>query len=337
MDRHSLERVAARGILFALLLAAAPRANPQQIAQEAGPRPSRIASLQLQPEVSIQLKQAIAQHQYNTAETLLLPTIAQCHHNTQKVRLLRFIGVVYYLDDDYLHAAVAWEKSTAIAPLPPTLRFSLAMAYIQLHRPDWARKSIQDLARQYPQNALFPYWLGRLDYDAHRYKEAIVHFQHAVDLAPSMARAWNNLGLCSYYLNQNATAIVDYEKAIRLNTQAGHPSPWPYLNLAVTQQLLNQVDSAETNLAKSIRLDPKIPSAHLYLGNLLEHQGKLTQATLEYQRAAHLDASYPEPHFALARVYQRQGKDRLAKEQVKLYLKLRKLQSSNRLSHLSSR
>lgn len=319
--------------MLALFFSLVQYARPQQTLPRPKPDTSRIEALQLSPAIATQLKEAISAHRYTTAEKLLLPAITQCREKARKVRLLEFIGGIYYLDSDYLHAAVAWNKSAAIAPLPPTLQFSLAMAYIQLHRLDWARKSLQSLAGQYPKNALYPYWLGRLDYVSHRYDKAIRRFQQSIKLAPGMAQAYNNLGLCYYYLNQNTKAIRNYKKAIQLNIQSGHPSAWPYLNLAITQQFLNQLTAAETNLKESIRLNPKLPSAYFYLGNILEHQGKLRPALLEYQHSVRLDKTYPQPHFALARVYRRLGEKNLAHTQVQLYLKLRREQASSHSPH----
>ncbi len=105
-------------------------------------------------------------------------------------------------------------------------------------------------------NAIYPYWLGRLDYDGHEYNRAIRDFQQAIALDPRMARAYDNLGLCYYYQNQNDLAVQNYEKAIELDRGSAHPSAWPYLNLAITQQFLNRLADAEKNLREAIRLDP---------------------------------------------------------------------------------
>ena len=114
------------------------------------------------------------------------------------------------------------------------------MAYIRMSHPDWARPVLESLAAQNEKEALYPYWLGRLDYDGHLYNNAIRHFQHAIELDPAMARAYDNLGLCYYYQNQNELAVKSYEKAIELGRGSEHPSAWPYLNLAITQQFLNR-------------------------------------------------------------------------------------------------
>ena len=94
------------------------------------------------------------------------------------------------------------------------------MAYIRTAHPDWARPVLESLAAQNDKEALYPYWLGRLDYDGHQYNNAIRHFQHAIELNPNMARAYDNLGLCYYYQNQNDQAVTNYEKAIELGRES---------------------------------------------------------------------------------------------------------------------
>jgi tetratricopeptide (TPR) repeat protein len=295
---------------------------PVSLPQVSLPQASLIASLQLAPDAANQLQHAVDAHEYIAAEKLLLAEIDRDPHSARAARLLAFTGTVYFLNQDYMNAAVAWKKSEAIAPLDPKLRFSQAMAYIRIGHSDWARTVLQSLAAQDEKDALYPYWMGRLDYDGHEYNGAIGNFERAIALDPRMARAYDNLGLCYYYENQNELAIANYEKAIELDRGTEHPSPWPYLNLAITQQFLNRPAEAEKNLREAIRLDPGFAKAHFQLGTVLEDQQKPEAARDELKEAARLDAAYAEPHMALARVYRKLGQDELAREEVTTYLRL---------------
>ncbi len=293
-------------------------------AQTASPAQSfsQVDALALPPVAASQLKQALEAHDYIAAEKLLLAKISDAPHSPEAARLLQFLGGVYFLDHDAFHAAVAWNKAKAIAPLPPTLGFSLAMAYIRIGHPDWARKQLQALAEADGKNALYPYWLGRLDYDAHHYDSAILQFQKAIQLAPDMASAYNNLGLCYYRQRQNRLAVVNYQKAIDLNLKSSHPDAWPYLNLAITERALDQRIQAEAHLREAIRLDPNLAPAHFQLGNILEYSGQMTDAVSEFETAARLDADYAEPHYALARIYKKLGDAAASKREVETYIRI---------------
>jgi Flp pilus assembly protein TadD len=294
-----------------------------QTHEDAAPHLSAAASLGIPAPRAAEIQKAIDAHDYLTAEKILLAEIDRDPHSLSAARLLTLAGTVYFLNHDYLNAAIAWKKSDAIAPLDPSLRFSLAMAYIRINHSDWARPVLESLAQQSPRDALFPYWLGRLDYDAQQYNEAIHHFQHAIELNPTMARAYDNLGLCYYYENQNALAIENYNKAIELDRGSQHPSPWPYLNLAITQKFLNQISSAEANLRKALHLDPSLAPAHFQLGTVLEDLGKLDDAVVELREAVRLDPAHPEPHIILARIYHKLGNQQAAHDEVKIYQQLR--------------
>lgn len=283
---------------------------------------SQVDSLGLPPTSASRLKQALKSHDYIAAEKLLLTTISEGPHSPEAARLLQFLGGVYFLDHDAWHAAIAWNKAKAIAPLPAALSFSLAMAYIRAGHPDWARNQLQALVAEDSKNALYPYWLGRLDYDAHHYDNAILQFERATQLAPDMAQAYDNLGLCYYRQGQNHLAVVNYQKAIDLNLKLGHPDAWPYLNLAITERSLNQRSKAEAHLHEAIRLNPDFALAHFQLGNLLEDSGQTEDAICELQAAARLDPGYAEPHFALARIYRKLGKSTESKQEVEAYLRL---------------
>jgi tetratricopeptide (TPR) repeat protein len=322
-----MHRATARGFPVALAAACLALVGARMPAQsprdEVAPPETSIASLQLAPDVAERLQRAMSGQDYLTAEKLLLAEIDREGHSARAARLLAYAGAVYFRNRDYMNASIAWKKSEAIAPLEGNLRFCMAMAFIQIGHADWARGELQSLAGQNAKDAIFPYWLGRLSYDGHEYEKAIAYFQRAIELDPRMARAYDNLGLCYYYENQNDSAVSQFEKAIELEQGSAHPSPWPYLNLAVTQQFLNQPGKAEKNLREAIRLDAKLAKAHFQLGTVLEDTGRAEEALKELGEAARLEGEYPEPHMAMARILHKLGREDEAKQEVEAYRKLR--------------
>ena len=308
------------GLLLVFLIT--PHARSQTAADEPVRSLSPIASLGLTGEKASQLRQAVDARDYPAAERLLLNEIEPDPHSPRAAQLLAFAGRVYFLDQDYLNAAIAWKKSDAIVPLTPSLQFSLAMVYIRLAHPDWARGILQSLAAKDKNKALYPYWLGRLEYDAQHYKEAMAHFRQAIALDSGMARAYDNLGLCYFYQNENELAVENYEKAIDLDRNSPHPSAWPYLNLAITLQFLNRLDEAEANLRRAIRLEPHFAQGHYQLGSVLEDLGRAEDAIIELRESARLDPNYAEPHFALARILHKLDKKPAAQEELRTYRSL---------------
>ncbi len=265
---------------------------------------------------------AIAAHDYVAAEKVLIDAIERAPRSPHAASLLAYLGSVYFLNQDYLNAAVAWKKADAITPLASGLRFSLAMSYIRIGHADWARPVLTLLSAQEPRKALYPYWLGRLDYDAHLYPEATRGFQRAISLDPTMARAYDNLGLCYFYQNQNALALENFNQAIDLDRKEQHPAAWPFVNRAATLEFLGRALEAEADLREALRIDPQVAQAHYLLGNLLQKKGALESAVQEELTAARLDAQYAEPHVALSRLYNQMGRKAASDKELKIYLSL---------------
>jgi tetratricopeptide (TPR) repeat protein len=207
-----------------------------------------------------------------------------------------------------LNAAIAWKKSEAIAPLAEESHFTLAMAYVKLRRPEWARPELQKLSESHPQTALYAYWLARLDYDEQKYQEVIAQLQKVTLLDPKMTRAYDLLGLCYDYLGRVQDAISTFNHAVQLNRLETKPSPWPNLDMAITQMEANDLVGAEANLHEAISYDPQLAKAHYQLGRVLEKQKKFPEAVASLNTSASLDPSYPDPHYLLGRIYKRLGK-----------------------------
>src|SRR6266576_2020256 len=284
---------------------------------------SGLAGLQLEPSRSTELESALNRRDYKRAETILLEETQREPKSARTAKLYTLVGHILFLDGQYLNSAIAWKKAEAIASLDDQSRFSLAMAYLRLNRPDWGRDELQRLSQGDPQNPLYLYWLAKLDYDARAYTAAISRLRRVIELDPNMMRAYNNLGLCYDSLGQFDEAIRSFTRAIELNRRQEQPSAWPALNLAASLISLNRLDEAVARLHEALSYNPKFPQAHYQLGLVLEKERKFEEAIAPLQRAIELDPLYPEPHYTLGRIYQRQGKREEAQEQIEKFKQLR--------------
>jgi tetratricopeptide (TPR) repeat protein len=315
---------------LALCLALAGRAQIRALQQD-DPSPSvtrDFSSLQLDPARRADLESAINARDYKRAETILVEETERDPKSPRAAELLVMAGSIFFLDGNYLNSAIAWKRAEAITPLDERSRFTLAMAYVKLNRRDWARPELDKLAKLHPQNALYHYWLARLDYDAQNYTAAIVRLQKVVALDPGMMRGYDTLGLCYDYLGQFDEAIKNYNRAIDLNRLQPQPSPWPHVNLAVALISVNRLTEAETSLREALSYDAKLPQAHYHLGRVFEMQGRLPEAVPELHQAGVLDSTYPEPHFLLGRIYHRLGEMQRAQEEIAHYQELKRAASS---------
>jgi tetratricopeptide (TPR) repeat protein len=303
-------------------------ATPARGAQEHNPlaaNPSYdLSQLQLTGELRAELSDALNRREYKRAESILVEEAERDPKSPRAAQLLVCAAGIFFLDGQYLNAAISWKKADAIVPLDDRSRFTLAMAYIKLDRRDWARQELEKLRAAQPQNPLYLYWLARLDYDAQNYAAAIKGLKEVIQLDPKMMRAYDTMGLCYDYLGQFDEAIRYYERAVALNRSERQPSPWPHLDLAMSLVYVNELPEAENSLREALRYDPKLAQARYQLGRVLEMQGKYQAAVPELKEAIQDDPAFPEPHYLLGRIYQRLGDLELAQNEIRLYQELKK-------------
>ena len=278
-------------------------------------------------ERSARIAGALRAGDYERAETLLVE-VAEA--NPRSVEALRLLGGVFFLRGRPLNAAVALKKAEAMAPLDERSRFTLAMAYVALGHRDWARPELAKLAGAAPANPLYPYWIGRLDFDDQQYATAVKSLLRAVELDPRFVRAYDSLGLCYEWLGRFDEAVRSYEEAIRLNGEQPTKSPWPPLNLGLLLARLDRLDDAEVRFRESIACDPGFALAHYQLGLTLEKKGRATEALAEIEEAARLDPASAEAPYALARLYRRSGDTAKADRALQRFQEMKKAKDAEK-------
>jgi len=275
-----------------------------------------------------QLNNALRTRNFKKAEGLLIDEINLNPKSAYARNCLLQAANIFFLDNDPLNAAIAWSKADTIAPLDERNRFSLAMAEVRLNHPAWARIQLERVEQANPKNALYQYWLGRLDYDAQQYDSAIDRLDKAIQLDPGLARAYDTLGLCYDYEAKLDRARASFQHAVALNEKLTHPSPWPHLDYAILLRETNDLAEAERQLHQALGYDDRFAPAYYHLGLLQEIQSRYPEAIQSLEKAAALDLVYPEPHFALARIFSKTGRKEEAKRQVETYRQLKQSKAS---------
>ncbi len=191
-------------------------------------------SFDLTPEKVSHLKAAVAAHDYVAAEELLLKEIEPDPHSPRAARLLAYLGSVYFLNHDYLNAAIAWKKSDAIAPLGPDLQFSAGDGV----HPDFASglgaagARITFCSRHQKRTVPLLARAGSIT------TPNIIRRRPTASSRPSYwIQPWRvlttTLASATSIKTRMTLAVKNFNRAIELDRNALHPSPWPYLNLAV--------------------------------------------------------------------------------------------------------
>ena len=246
---------------------------------------------------------ALANQDYARVEQILTGVTPATRSESSELLALR--GAVEFLDSNMNAAARDFERASELGPLKDADAFTFAMALVNLGNEARARALLTGLAEKYPAQAIYIYWLGRLDYSQRRYQEAIDKLRRASELDSDSARIWDSLGLAFDMQGLMDQALEAFQKAAALNRALAHPSPWPPHDLGFLLLRMDHAQEAEALLREALRYDPHLAQAHYHLGRTLEKEGRETGAVEEYRSAISADTVSADACYSLAVLYRK--------------------------------
>ena len=116
--------------------------------------------------------------------------------------------------------------------------------------------------------------LGGYLYNKGRIKEALEHYQKAIQLDPNYAEAQNNLGAALAAEGRLDEAIENYHKAIQIRPNFAYALN----NLGMALAARGQFDEAIVNYRKAIQISPNYADALDNLGAALTVKGQFDEA-----------------------------------------------------------
>ncbi|MFL6354925.1 MAG: tetratricopeptide repeat protein [Bryobacteraceae bacterium] len=273
---------------------------------------------------------ALADKNFAQVEAMLAQSRAPT--DAARAELLSLQGAVRFLDGKMSAAVEAFTEAAKLSPLSDNDTFTLAMAFVNLADDTHARALLDGLTKKRPDRPIFVYWLGRLDYDQRRYKEAVGELEKAAELDPKSARVWDSLGLAFDMQGQLEQALATFEKAVSLNRDQTHPSPWPPHDLGYLLLRMDKPEAAETALRESVQYDSKLAQAHYHLARTLEKLGKETEAIEEYVTAVSSDTVASDACYSLAMLYRKLHRDAEANAMFAEYRKRKQAVTTSELT-----
>ena len=279
----------------------------------------------LNPAVARDIQSDLSRKDYPEAEVKM---IRQIEKMARPRVLLETLGDVFFLDSNYLEAAIAYKKAESYGPLSEDARFTMAMSYIELKRGSWARNELLFLTKEKPGQALYRYWLGRLDYDDQKFADGIANFNRAIDADGSFVRAYDGRGLCEEAIGTLDSAEQSYKRANALNREQASRYASPALDYGTMLAKFRRYREATTLLKEALTIDPSLAKAHYELGRVDEQSSRIEAAAKNLKEAARLDPNDPSPVYALFRLYTKMGKKELAAAMMVRFRQLKAHSSS---------
>ena len=151
-----------------------------------------------------------------------------------------------------------------------------------------------------------------------KYEEGLAHLQKSVEIYPSYAEAYNEMGLIHRRQDQAGPAEEMFRKAI----EADPKWVYSYLNLASLQLNKNQYSELLQTSRRVLQLNGTLAPAHYFSAVAHASMGNLAEAEKDALAADSGEGNkVPQVHWLLGRLYEARGAKAEAVARYKMYLK----------------
>jgi tetratricopeptide (TPR) repeat protein len=160
-----------------------------------------------------------------------------------------------------------------------------------------------------------------------KYDDAVKALLAAADLDPTDARCY--LFLSKAYgnsPNQTEEVIQRFRRYAELESSNALAQYYYAMSLwkgKRAEDASPDFEKVESLLQKSVKLDEKLPEAHVQLGNLYADRHEYARSIPEYLRALELDPNLSDAHYRLGQDYVHSGQKDRAQAEFDVYQKLR--------------
>ena len=169
---------------------------------------------------------------------------------------------------------------------------------------DRRRHSVTTRELAIPERALRDYVDAQRDLEKRDVEAAEKHLEHAVELAPRFANAWNTLGTIAYQTRRFPLAEQRFRQSLKQDPTAYEP----LVNLGGVLVTVHKLDEAlEVNVHATLTR-PNDALANSQLGMTYFELGQFDSAVKYLERARQLDpAHFSHPQLFLAEIHLRRG------------------------------
>jgi protein O-mannosyl-transferase len=187
-------------------------------------------------------------------------------------------------------------RAPRAASLAVVVAICLALTAVTWRQVGYWRDSttvLEHALRVQPANPIAHYMLGGALQRQENLVAAVEQFAEAVRLDPSHPKLQLELAAALLKVQRPAESAVHYQAA--LGTYTNRADLHFFLGVALTQS--GQTQAALDEFTEAVRLDPELGVAHFNLAHLLQHEGRIAEASVEYRAAmehrAKLDSGWP--------------------------------------------
>lgn len=187
---------------------------------------------------------------------------------------------------DFALSEQALLDAGALDPASPAVQVELARTLLEAGEPDRAREAVRQALRLDRESAPAWFLAGRIAMNGSEWDRAEGNFLKALELDPTNAAFYNNLGLLYLYMKRGEPAVDALETALELyGDEAPH---YVINNLGLAHELLGQWEEAREAFAQTLVRNPFYARAKV---NLKRVEKALTE---QIEKEAQKTAQKPE-------------------------------------------
>jgi tetratricopeptide (TPR) repeat protein len=255
---------------------------------------------------------------------MLVPVVGLVQVGSQamadRYTYLPLIGISILVAWGLRDATVQWPKirPVAVVAVPLTIAVLAVATWRQTHY--WkSTRTLAEHALQVTRNNYVAHFLLAGDSrEAGDLDAAERHLRLALEIAPSYARAHQELGGVLADQDRHDEAIIHFETAIQL---------WPdyavaHYNLGVSLARKGQIDRALEHYEQAVRIRPDYAAARNNLGNIYLRRGDPERAAMHYESAIHADPDNARARANLGLAREFQGEITLAEQRYREALRI---------------
>ena len=175
-----------------------------------------------------------------------------------------------------------------------------------------------DTAAKAPENPRAHASLGLALSDRGQPREALRHFQRALELDPKAVATWQNIGNAYFALGQFRLAAQQYRQAVALDPRFASG----FNNLGATLWELREPEEALANYRAALAIDPNHPGAHQNAARAYFALGRFAEAAAHYRSVTQQQPDSPSAHYDLGLALARAGEIDPAIEHFRTALEL---------------
>jgi tetratricopeptide (TPR) repeat protein len=240
--------------------------------------------------------------------------------------LHNLLGEIEEKDGKFVEAANEYETAAHMDPSESNL-FDWGSELL-IHRTlAPAIEVFQHATERYPKSPRLVIGLGMALYSRGNYDEAVKALIQGADLDPSDPSCYLFLSKAYDSSPSQANEVIErFRRFAELQPRNARASYYYAMSLWKGKRAQDpdlNLQQIETLPKTAITLDPKLPEAHLQLGNLYSDQNKYAEAVPEYEKSLQLSPDLADAHYRLGQAYVRTGDKERAQQHLQIYQQLR--------------